>query len=226
MAGERQGPHGGMQQRASAEGGGQMSRSRPIRVMIVDDNRIMRTGLRFSLLAFDDLRLVADTESGEEALGLCREMVGSATMPDVILMDMLMPGMNGVATTRAILERYPGVHVLALTGFDTATLVEAALRAGATGYILKDAAIDELAEAIRAAHAGRMTLAPAAARSLAAGKCPTPPASSKPAQPENGEAAFQGRGSGSSRIARPSGIGPVASGLYLGVGLSELGTAN
>ncbi|MFL7811508.1 MAG: response regulator transcription factor, partial [Anaerolineae bacterium] len=88
-----------------------MPGSRPIRVMIVDDHRIIRTGLRFSLLAFDDLKLVADAESGEEALELCRQMADSTAMPDVILMDMVMPEMNGVAATQAILSEFPDVRV-------------------------------------------------------------------------------------------------------------------
>jgi DNA-binding NarL/FixJ family response regulator len=87
-------------------------------------------------------------------------------MPDVILMDMVMPEMDGVAATRAILEQHPQVQVLALTSFESGTLVQAALRAGAIGYLLKGASIDDLAEAIRAAHAGQSTLAPAAARAL------------------------------------------------------------
>jgi NarL family two-component system response regulator LiaR len=180
----------GTQMRGVAKGAGQMSRAHPIRVMIVDDHRIIRTGLRFSLLAFDDLKLVADTESGEEALRLCREMLGSASMPDVVLMDIVMPGMDGVATTQAILDEFPDVRVLALTGFGTDALVDAALRAGATGYILKDGTIDELAEAIRAAHAGRITLAPAAARSLARASGRASAARIRLTQPEHEDSAL------------------------------------
>lgn len=137
------------------------------RVMIVDDHRVVRAGLRFSLLAFDDLKLVAEVESGKDALAVCRQLQGGTAMPDVILMDMVMPEMDGVATIQAILNEYPGVQVLVLSGFDTATLVQEALRAGATGYLLKDATLDELAEAIRATHDGKVTLAPAARKALA-----------------------------------------------------------
>jgi NarL family two-component system response regulator LiaR len=133
-----------------------------IAVMIVDDHTVVRHGIRFSLLAFDDIELVGEAESGEEALRLCNEI-----RPDVILMDMLMPGMDGAATTRAILEHYPDVRVIALTSFDEGGLVEEALKAGAISYMLKDAAIDELADAIRLASAGQSTLAPAAAQALA-----------------------------------------------------------
>jgi NarL family two-component system response regulator LiaR len=144
-----------------------MTGGRPIRVMVVDDHAVVRSGIRFSLLAFDDLELIGEAENGKEALDLCGRSHDSEVMPDVILMDMLMPEMDGVAGTRAILDRYPEVQVIALTSFETGTLVQDALQAGAIGYLLKDAAIDELAEAIRAAYAGQVTLAPAAARALA-----------------------------------------------------------
>jgi DNA-binding NarL/FixJ family response regulator len=87
-------------------------------------------------------------------------------LPDVVLMDMLMPGTDGVATTRKLLECHPEVRVIALSSFDTEALVKDALQAGAIGYLLKSSTIDELAEAIRAAHAGRATPVPAAARVL------------------------------------------------------------
>ena len=139
-----------------------MTEANRIAVMIVDDHTVVRHGIRFSLLAFDDIELVGEAENGEEALRLCHEI-----QPDVILMDMLMPGMDGAATTRAILEHYPDVRVIALTSFDEGGLVEEALKAGAISYMLKDAAIDELADAIRLASAGQSTLAPAAVQALA-----------------------------------------------------------
>jgi NarL family two-component system response regulator LiaR len=139
-----------------------MTEANRIAVMIVDDHTVVRHGIRFSLLAFDDIELVGEAESGEEALRLCDEI-----QPDVILMDMLMPGMDGAATTQAILEHYPDVRVIALTSFDEGGLVEEALKAGVISYMLKDAAIDELADAIRLASAGQSTLAPAAVQALA-----------------------------------------------------------
>ena len=139
---------------------------RPIRVMIVDDHRVVRSGLRFSLLAFDDLELVAEVESEKEALGTCQRLDASASMPDVIIMDMVMPEGDGAAATRALLDAYPDVHVLVLTGFNTSALIRKALQAGACGYLLKNASIDELADAIRAACAGQVTLAPEVTRVL------------------------------------------------------------
>jgi NarL family two-component system response regulator LiaR len=139
-----------------------MASDRAIRVMIVDDHADVRSGLRLSLLAFDDLELVAEAANCQEALAECDRLRDREALPDVILMDMLMPGADGAATTQAILDCHSEVRVIALASFDTEMLVEDALRAGAVGYVLKGAAIDELAEAIRAAHAGRATPAPAA----------------------------------------------------------------
>lgn len=133
----------------------------PIRVMIVDDHALVRTGLGTFLLAYDDLALVAETESGEEALDLCEQLE-----PDVVLMDLVMPGMDGAATTRAIRERWPQTQIIALTSFKDQEWVEKALQAGAVGYLLKNVGADELADAIRAAHAGRPTLAPEAIQAL------------------------------------------------------------
>ena len=119
-----------------------MVSDRSIRVMIVDDHAVVRGGIRFSLLAFDDLVLVAEAENGKEALLLCDRLSDSEALPDVILMDMLMPEMDGVAATQVILDRYPQVQVIALTSFETGSLVQDALEAGAIGYLLKNAAID------------------------------------------------------------------------------------
>jgi NarL family two-component system response regulator LiaR len=117
--------------------------------------------LRFFLLSVDDIELVAEAASGEEALRLCDE-----TEPDVVLMDMVMPGMDGAETMRIIRERYPEIQIIALTSFQDGNLVQKVLRAGAIGYLLKDVPIDDLAQAIRAARAGRSTLAPEAAQAL------------------------------------------------------------
>jgi NarL family two-component system response regulator LiaR len=147
------------------------SPSKPIRVMVVDDHAVVRGGLRFFLMAFEDIELVAEASSAEEALRLCDEAA-----PDVVLMDMVMPGMDGADATRHLRERHPRTQVIALTSFQQGERVQRALRAGAIGYLLKDVPIDELAEAIRAAHAGRSTLAPAAAQALvqAAQNAPLP----------------------------------------------------
>lgn len=129
--------------------------------MIVDDHAVVRSGLSAFLLAFDDLEFVAEAASGEEAVRLC-----GTIETDVVLMDLVMPVMDGAAATAAIREACPNVQVIALTSFPEEDLVQSALKAGAIGYLLKNVSADELAEAIRAAHAGRSTLAPEAAEAL------------------------------------------------------------
>jgi NarL family two-component system response regulator LiaR len=138
-----------------------MSKSDRIRVMTVDDHEILRSGIRFSLGAFDDLELVGEARGGEEALRLCEKL-----QPDVVLMDMLMPEMNGVDTTQAIRRQHPQVQVLVLTSFYDQDLVGRAMRAGAIGYLVKGVSADELADAIRAARAGRSTLSTEAVQAL------------------------------------------------------------
>ena len=145
--------------------------SKPIRVMLVDDHTMVRRGLATFLKVFDDLKLVGEAESGETAVQLCAEV-----LPDVILMDMVLPMMDGATATRAIRQQFPQVQVIALTSFKEGDLIKNALEAGAIGYLLKDVSVDELAQAIRAAHAGRATLSAEAAQALVqnANQPPTP----------------------------------------------------
>jgi two-component system, NarL family, response regulator LiaR len=139
-----------------------MSDKAPIRVMIVDDHEMVRSGLALFLGACADLQLVGQAASGAEALRLCSEVE-----PEVVLMDLVMPEMDGVAATRAIRKAYPRTQVIALTSFGDRDLVQQALQAGAIGYLLKNVSIDELSVAIRGAHKGKPTLAPEAYRALA-----------------------------------------------------------
>ena len=129
------------------------SETQPIRVVIVDDHPVVRRGISFALMTASDICVVAEAGSGEEALRLCADQ-----RPDVVLMDMMMPGMDGVATTQALKQRYPQMQVLVLTSFQESSYAREALKAGAVGYLLKDVAIDELAQAVRSAHAGQFTL--------------------------------------------------------------------
>jgi NarL family two-component system response regulator LiaR len=137
------------------------SPSQPIRVMLVDDHTMVRRGLATFLKVYDDLQLAGEAESGAAAIQLCGEI-----LPDVVLMDMVMPDMDGATATHAIRQQFPQVQVLALTSFKEGDLVKNALEAGAIGYLLKDVSADELVRAIRAAHAGRATLSPEAAQAL------------------------------------------------------------
>jgi NarL family two-component system response regulator LiaR len=129
--------------------------------MIVDDHKMVRSGLSAFLQAYDDLELVAEADSGERALALCHKH-----HPDVILMDLVMPKMDGAETTAAILKNCPAMKVIALTSFKEQSLVESALQAGAIGYLLKNVDADELAAAIRQVYEGKPTLAPEAAQVL------------------------------------------------------------
>ncbi len=145
--------------------------SHPIRVLLVDDHPMVRRGLATFLKIFDDLELAGEAADGYEALARCAQV-----NPDVVLMDLVMPEMDGATATRAIRQQFPDVQVLALTSFKDVQLVQNVLQAGAIGYLLKDVSADALAEAIRAAYAGRATLAPEAALALvhAATQPPTP----------------------------------------------------
>ena len=129
--------------------------------MIVDDHAVVRSGLSAFLLAFDDLTCVGEAEGGADAVEKCR-----AARPDVVLMDLVMPEVDGAEATRRIKEACPTVQVIALTSYKEDDLVQGALQAGAISYLLKNVSADELAGAIRAAHAGRSTLAPEAAEVL------------------------------------------------------------
>lgn len=132
-----------------------------IKVMLVDDHAVVRSGLGAFLLASDDLELVGEAGSGEEAVRRCRSVA-----PDVVLMDLIMPGMDGAEATKIIRQTCPDIQVIVLTSFKEEDLVQRALQAGAIGYLLKNVSSDELADAIRAAKVGRPTLAPEAAQAL------------------------------------------------------------
>src|SRR5512136_2487872 len=138
-----------------------MDADRAIKVMIVDDHAVVRSGLSTFLLAFDDLVHVGDATGGADAVSKCMSL-----RPDVVLMDLVMPEVDGAEATRRIKEACPEVQVIALTSYKEDDLVQGALKAGAISYLLKNVTADELADAIRKAHAGRPTLAPEAAQVL------------------------------------------------------------
>jgi two-component system, NarL family, response regulator LiaR len=148
-----------------------MDTSQPIRVMLVDDHTMVRRGLATFLKVYDDLELAGEAASGEAAIELCGQV-----LPDVILMDLMMPDMDGVTATRLIRQKFPKVQVVALTSSKEGQVVQNALQAGAIGYLLKDVSADELARAIRGAYSGRATLSPEAAQALvtAANQPPVP----------------------------------------------------
>ena len=141
-----------------------------IRVIIVDDHQMVREGLSAFLEATPDLELVADVAQAESALHYCEE-----NRVDVVLMDLMMPGMDGVTATQAIRAEYPEVQVIALTSFGEEALIKSALEAGAIAYLFKNVTPRELSDAIRKAHDGKTTLAPEAAQVLIRQATQAPP---------------------------------------------------
>jgi NarL family two-component system response regulator LiaR len=146
-----------------------MSETGPIRVIAVDDHEVVRGGIRYALLDCDDIELVGEAYSGEDALRVCEQV-----RPDVALVDLMMPGMDGVETTRAIRERFPQVQILVLTSFHDKNIVPRAMQAGAIGYLLKGVSNQDLVKAIRAAHAGQSTLTKEAMADLIQAAAPSP----------------------------------------------------
>ena len=138
-----------------------MIESESIRVLIADDHDMLREGLAAFLRAYDDLQLVGEAANGADAIRMCRDLE-----PDVVLMDLIMPGMDGVTAIQVIHERQPDIQVVVLSSFSDQELVKAALRAGAIGYLLKNVSASRLAEAIRAAHSGLPILSPEISRSF------------------------------------------------------------
>ena len=139
-----------------------MSEQRPIKVMIVDDHMMVRDGLKVFLSIFADLEVVAEAADVEQAVARCAE-----AQPDVILMDLVMPRVDGPTATARIRADFPQVKIIALTSFVEADLVQRAIQAGAIGYLLKDVPGKQLAETIRAVHQGQVVIDPAAAQALA-----------------------------------------------------------
>lgn len=132
-----------------------------IRIMLVDDHAVVRSGLSAFLSVNPDLELVGEAENGEQAV-----VRAGILKPDVILMDLMMPVMDGVAATQAIKKAHPKIQIIALTSFQEDELVQNALKAGAVGYLMKNVTARELAAAIKTAREGKITLSPEAAQAL------------------------------------------------------------
>jgi NarL family two-component system response regulator LiaR len=145
-----------------------MGNSQQIQVLLVDDHNVVRSGLATFLKAYEDLQLIGEAKNGREAVNLCHERE-----PDVVLMDLIMPEMDGIAATHAILADHPDIKIIAMTSFEEEELVHGVLAAGAISYLLKNVTSDELAKAIRDAVAGKSTLSPEAARILVQATRPT-----------------------------------------------------
>ncbi len=134
----------------------------PIRILVVDDHMVVRSGLSTILKINKDFQLVGEASDGIEAV-----QMAALYQPDVILMDLIMPGGDGITATREIHQKYPRIRIIALTSFSEQNLIQGALQAGATSYLQKNVTAAELANAIRSGHAGRTTLSPEALSILA-----------------------------------------------------------
>jgi DNA-binding NarL/FixJ family response regulator len=138
----------------------------PIRVFVVDDHGVVRRGIRSYLSIFPDITVVGEAANGRQALAMLRTMAAAGDAPDVVLMDLAMEPVDGVTATRQLRADLPSIEVVAITSLIDQSRVESALQAGASGYLIKDAAPEELAVAIRAAHRGEVHLDAAVARRL------------------------------------------------------------
>jgi len=192
-----------------------------IRVLIVDDHAMVRRGLMTFLKVFDDLELAGEADNGQAAVELCAQV-----QPDVVLMDLVMPDMDGVTATHLIRKQWPLVQVLALTSFKEESLVQSALQAGAIGYLLKNVSADELVQAIRAAHAGRTTLSPEAAQALVHAASQPPAPGSDLTERERAVLALMIEGLNNTQIAGRLTVGPSTIKSHVSNILSKLGVAS
>ncbi|WP_328321684.1 response regulator transcription factor [Kribbella sp. NBC_00382] len=174
-----------------------------VRVLVVDDHPVVRSGLIGMLAVTDDIEVVGEAADGEEALTLVE-----STRPDVVLMDLRMPRRDGVSATGAIVSGYPATKVLVLTTYDTDTDILHAVEAGAAGYLLKDTPHAELLDGIRAASRGETVLAgPVAARLMSRLRTPATPAAVQPSPRELEVLAAVARGLSNAEIGRELFIG-------------------
>jgi DNA-binding NarL/FixJ family response regulator len=159
-----------------------MSRDKRIRVLIVDDQTLVREGFRKLLEMESDFVVGGMARDGEAALAIIEQLYAQQTPPDVILMDIRMPRMDGIAATRALKQHWPDAHIVILTTFDDVELIHAGLHAGALGYLLKDVTSEQLAATIRMAAQGQALLQPdIASKVFAALSSPPHPVAQPPA---------------------------------------------
>ena len=198
-----------------------MGELEPIRVMIVDDHLMVRDGLRVFLSVYDDIQVVAEADDGEQAIELCR-----GANPDVILMDLLMPNMDGIEATRRIRLENESIRVIALTSFAEQELVEKAIRAGAISYLLKDVQSDKLAETIREAKQGRSTIDSAAAQALVASTDEGTPVSEDLTQREREILVLLTEGKTNKEIAKQLSLSDGTVRFHVSNILSKMGVSN
>jgi len=191
-----------------------------IRVLLVDDHAVVREGLRTFLELQDGIEVVG--EAGDGAAGVA---AAERLRPDVVLMDLVMPRLDGVGAMRELRRRVPGARVIVLTSFTDEEKLLPALQAGAAGYLLKNAEPAELARAVRAAHAGEALLDPAVAARLLASIAEPPPREELTPR-EREVLALIGRGYANKRIARELGIAEKTVKTHVGHVLAKLGVSD
>jgi NarL family two-component system response regulator LiaR len=194
---------------------------KPIRVMIVDDHHMVRYGLRTFLAGQKDLLIVAEAGDGQEAVERCAQ-----AQPDVILMDLVMPNMDGPTATAKIRQEFSHIQVIALTTFLEAKLVQDALKAGAISYLLKDVGADKLAEAIRAAARGQPTIDSSAAYQLVQAANQPPSVGEDLNEREHDILSLLARGLTNKQIASELNLSPSTIRIYVSQVLEKLGVSN
>jgi len=192
-----------------------------IRVLVVDDHTMVRRGLAIFLKVFKDLEMAGEAASGQEAVQLCAKL-----QPDVVLMDMVLPDMDGASATRLIRKQSKLIHVIALTSFKDEIIVHSALQAGAISYLLKDVNAEELAQAIRDAHAGRTTLSPEAAQALVNSASQPPAPGLDLTERERGVLVLMVEGMNNKQIAAKLTISPSTVKSHVSNILSKLGVTS
>ena len=200
-----------------------MTEPHRIRVLLVDDHGVVRRGLRGYLELLDDIEVIGEADNGLIGVDLAAEL-----QPDVVLMDLVMPQLDGIGATARIKAAHPGIQIVALTSFIEEEKVTAALEAGASGFILKDADADDVATAIRAAYNDEVHLDPAAARILAKGMRTrsTAPAVDPLTERELEVLGLVGRGRSNKEIATDLGITERTARTHVSNILGKLGLAS
>jgi NarL family two-component system response regulator LiaR len=198
-----------------------MSEQIPIKVVVVDDHPVVRNGIANMLLVFDDIELVGEAASGSELMALLPEIT-----TDVILMDVVMPGIGGLEATQAVCSQYPEVQIIMLTTFPEADTVQAALEAGARGFFTKNADIDDLADAIRDVHAGKTILASEATAALMKARTRSPEAGHDLSKRELEVLALLVEGLSNREIGLRLGISPATVKHHVSACMMKLGASN
>lgn len=195
--------------------------SSPIRVLVVDDHPMVRKGLSLFLKAFGDLELAGEAKNGAEAIQICAELI-----PDVVLIDLVLPDMDGIDAIRSIFKNHPRVKVIALTSFKEGSRIMNALEAGAIGYLTKDISAEDLAWAIRDAHSGRATLSPDAAQAIVQEANQPPALGSDLTEREREVLALMVEGLNNTQIAGKLSVSPSTVKSHVSNILSKLGVSS